>query len=85
MNKYEILFDILKNRLLFTFKRYNYNDNIVLIMKDFTFVKTLILRLFNSQFSLLKMYKRLSLSLFISIDDFDNNDFDDSLRINTKS
>ena len=33
---------MLKNRLLFILKRYDYDDNIILIINNLTFVKTLI-------------------------------------------
>ena len=35
MNIYEIIFNMLKNKILFIFKRYKYNDNEILISKIF--------------------------------------------------
>ena len=42
MNKYEVVFDILKDKMLFIFKRYEYNDNKALIFENLSFLlKTL--------------------------------------------
>ena len=42
MNKYEIIFNILKDKMLFIFKRYKYNDNKILTFKNLSFLlKTL--------------------------------------------
>ena len=42
MNKYEIILDILKNKMLFIFKRCEYNDNKASIFKNLSFLlKTL--------------------------------------------
>ena len=42
MNKYEVVFDILKDKMLFIFKRYKYNDNKTLTFKNLSFLsKTL--------------------------------------------
>ena len=42
MNKYEVVFDILKDKMLFIFKRYEYNDNKTLIFENLSFLlKTL--------------------------------------------
>ena len=38
MNKYEIVFDMFKNKMLFVFKRCEYNDNKISISKDFSFL-----------------------------------------------
>ena len=38
MNKYKIVFDILKNKMLFIFKRCKYNDNIILTFKNLSFL-----------------------------------------------
>ena len=42
MNKYKIILDILKNKILFIFKRYKYNNNKILTFKNLSFLlKTL--------------------------------------------
>ena len=42
MNKYKIILDILKNKMLFIFKRYKYNNNKILTFKNLSFLlKTL--------------------------------------------
>ena len=42
MNKYEIIFDILKNKMLFIFKRCEYDNNKILTLKNLSFLlKTL--------------------------------------------
>ena len=38
MNKYEIILDILKDKMLFIFKRCEYNDNKALIFKNLSFL-----------------------------------------------
>ena len=38
MNKYEIVFDMLKDKMLFVFKRYKYNDNKILTLKNLSFL-----------------------------------------------
>ena len=38
MNKYEIIFDMLKNKILFIFKRCEYDDNKILITKNLSFL-----------------------------------------------
>ena len=38
MNKYEIVFDMLKDKMLFIFKRCEYNDNKTLAFKDLSFL-----------------------------------------------
>ena len=38
MNKYEIVLDMLKNKMLFVFKRYKYDDNKISTLKDFSFL-----------------------------------------------
>ena len=38
MNKYKIVLDMLKNKLLFLFKRCDYNNNKILILKDLSFL-----------------------------------------------
>ena len=38
MNKYEVIFDIKKNKILFISKRYKYNDNKVLISENLSFL-----------------------------------------------
>ena len=41
MNKYKIIFNILKNKILFVFKRYKYNDNKISITKNLLFLSTI--------------------------------------------
>ena len=38
MNKYEIVFDMLKNKVLFIFKRYEYNNNKTLVFENLSFL-----------------------------------------------
>ena len=38
MNKYEVILDIKKNKILFVSKRYKYNDNKVLTSEDLSFL-----------------------------------------------
>ena len=38
MNKYEVIFDMLKDKILFLFKRYDHDDNKILILKDLSFL-----------------------------------------------
>ena len=38
MNKYKVIFDMLKNKILFLFKRYNHNNNKILTSKDLSFL-----------------------------------------------
>ena len=38
MNKYEVVLDMLKNKMLFIFKRYKYNDNKVLAFENLSFL-----------------------------------------------
>ena len=38
MNKYEIIFDIFKNKILFVFERCEYNDNKISISKNLSFL-----------------------------------------------
>ena len=38
MNKYEIVLDMLKDKILFLFKRYNHNNNKILTSKDLSFL-----------------------------------------------
>ena len=38
MNKHKVVLDILKNKILFIFKRYKYNDNKILAFKDLSFL-----------------------------------------------
>ena len=38
MNKYKIIFDMLKDKMLFIFKRYKYNDNKILTFKNLSFL-----------------------------------------------
>ena len=38
MNKYEFVFDMLKNKILFLFKRYNYNNSKILTLKNLSFL-----------------------------------------------
>ena len=51
MNKYEIIFDMLKNKILFLFKRCDYDNNKILTSKDFSFLSNassvIIIRLFK--------------------------------------
>ena len=42
MNKYKVVFDMLKNKILFIFERYKYNKNKILTFKNLSFLlKTL--------------------------------------------
>ena len=38
MNKYKVVLDMLKDKILFLFKRYNYNNNKILTSKDLSFL-----------------------------------------------
>ena len=38
MNKYEVVLDVFKNKILFLFERYDYNNNKILILKDLSFL-----------------------------------------------
>ena len=38
MNKYEVVFDMLKDKILFIFERYEYNDNKTLTFKNLSFL-----------------------------------------------
>ena len=38
MNKYKVVLDMLKNKILFLFKRYNHNDNKISTTKDLSFL-----------------------------------------------
>ena len=38
INKYEVIFDMKKNKILFVFKRYKYDDNKVLTIEDLSFL-----------------------------------------------
>ena len=38
MNKYNIILDILKSKILIVFKRYDYNDNKKFILKNLSFL-----------------------------------------------
>ena len=38
MNKYKIILDIFKNKILFIFKRYKHNDNKILTLKNLSFL-----------------------------------------------
>ena len=49
MNKYEVVFDILKDKILFIFKRYKYNDNKTLTFENLSFLsKTLFIIIIRS-------------------------------------
>ena len=52
MNKYEVIFDMLKNKILLVFKRYEYNDNKISITENLSFLSIIsfiiITRLFKS-------------------------------------
>ena len=38
MNKYEVILDMFKNKILFLFKRCDHDDNKILTLKDFSFL-----------------------------------------------
>ena len=38
MNKYEVVFDMFKNKILFLFKRYDHDDNKISTLKDLSFL-----------------------------------------------
>ena len=42
MNKYEIIFDIFKNKILFVFKRCEYNNNKISISKNLSFLSIIL-------------------------------------------
>ena len=51
MNKHKVVLDMLKNKILFLFKRYNYDNNKILATKDLSFLSTsfvIIIRPFKS-------------------------------------
>ena len=49
MNKYKVVFDILKNKILFIFKRYKYNNNKILTFENLSFLsKTLFVIIIRS-------------------------------------
>ena len=41
MNKYEIILDMFKNKILFLFERCDYNNNKILTSKDLSFLSTI--------------------------------------------
>ena len=42
MNKYEIIFDMLKDKILFVFKRYKYDNNKISILKNLSFLSIIL-------------------------------------------
>ena len=64
MNKYEVVLDMLKNKILFLFKRCDYNDNKILTSKDLSFLS-------NVSFVII-----IRLSKFIVENDSNENNFD---------
>ena len=42
MNKYKVVFDMFKNKILFIFKRCEYNNNKILISKNFSFLSIIL-------------------------------------------
>ena len=40
MNKYKVVLDMFKNKILFLFKRYDHNDNKIFASKDLLFLST---------------------------------------------
>ena len=52
MNKHKVIFDMFKNKILFVFKRCEYNDNKISITKNFSFLSiisfVIIIRSFKS-------------------------------------
>ena len=38
MNKYKVILDMLKNKILVLFKRYNHDNNKILTLKDLSFL-----------------------------------------------
>ena len=49
MNKHKVVFDILKNKILFMLKRYEHNDNKILTFKNLSFLlKTLFVIIIRS-------------------------------------
>ena len=64
MNKYEIVFDMLKNKKLFLSKRYNYDDYKILTSKNFSFL------LVTSSVIITRFFK------FIVKNESDENSFD---------
>ena len=67
MNKYNVLLDIIKDRILFPLGRCDYNKNYILLSKDLTFLLILILVSLSSSVSTIISYTILKRVLFVSI------------------
>ena len=64
MNKYEVVLDMFRNKILFLFKRYNYNNSKISTLKDLSFLS-------NASFIVItRSFK------FIVENDLNENNFD---------
>ena len=63
MNKYEVVFDMLKDKMLFVFKRCEYNNNKISISKNLSFLSII-------SFTIIRSFK------FIVKNESDENNFD---------
>ena len=70
MNKYEIVFNMLKNKMLFVFKRYKYNNNKISTSKNLSF-------LLITSFIIIRSFK------FIAKNESDENNFNINFSKNT--
>ena len=64
MNKYEVVLDMLKNKILFLFKRCDYNNNKILTSKNLSFLS-------NVSFVIITRFFK-----FIVENDFNEDSFD---------
>ena len=53
MNKYKVVLDMLKNKILFLFKRCDYNNNKILTSKDLSFLSTTLFIIITRSFKLI--------------------------------
>ena len=70
MNKYEVVLDMFKNKILFLFKRCDYNNNKILTSKDFSFLS-------NASFIVIIRSFKFIVENDSNEDNFDINYFED--------